>query len=254
MRLLTSSVAVSALTLQLCFATLIGSSKEACLGNAEENAQASAMLQVRSASRPQRNVADAEASARLQVHSQPSDRWVFQEDPDTPSYAKPRCVSAFMDSEVPMEEAKRCLPDGLLTKYLAQKEETMLQTKVNASRGILPLLKSGDTIKLKTSDTVNATIDGSNAPITAEGFKAVTSLCCPPEMETFFGRLLISMGLDVCSKPHVQGLMHWFSCVPDLDYQYLIDVINNGNPCKYWATAGDTCPTLSAGCMGKWCR
>merc|ERR1712025_1458037 len=91
-------------------------------------------------------------------------------------------------------------------------------------------------------------IDGSNAPITAEGFKAVTSMCCPPEMETFFGRVVATMGLSVCSKDHVQGLMHWFSCVPDMDYQYLIDTINNGNPCKYWAPIGTVCPPLSPAC------
>jgi len=64
-------------------------------------------------------------------------------------------------------------------------------------------------------------------------------------MEQFFNRLLGSKGLDVCSKPHVQGLMHWFSCVPDMDFQYMIDVIDNGNPCKYWHTKNETCPALS---------
>jgi len=98
------------------------------------------------------------------------------------------------------------------------------------------------------------TIDGSNAPLNAGGFKAVSSLCCPPEMEIFFSRLLNSLGLDVCSKPHVQGLMHWFTCVPDMDYQYFLDVIANGNPCKYWATTGSACPALSAECEGEWCR
>merc|ERR1719506_1808428 len=81
-------------------------------------------------------------------------------------------------------------------------------------------------------------LNGSNAPLTAAGFKAVTALCCPPEMETFFLRILSDMNLQACSMPHIQGLMHWFSCVPDMDYQYLIDVINNGNPCKFWGNIG----------------
>jgi hypothetical protein len=97
-------------------------------------------------------------------------------------------------------------------------------------------------------------INGATAPLTASGFMAVTGLCCPGETETFFNRLLASMGLDVCSKSHVQGLMHWFSCVPDMDYQYLMDVINNGNPCKYWTASGSACPALSEECEGKWCR
>jgi len=97
-------------------------------------------------------------------------------------------------------------------------------------------------------------VDASNAPLTAAGFKAVTSLCCPPEMEVFFLRLLSDMNLQVCSMPHIQGLMHWFSCVPDMDFQYLIDVINNGNPCKYWGNIGEACPPLSEACTGKWCR
>jgi len=99
-----------------------------------------------------------------------------------------------------------------------------------------------------------AGVDGASASLDAAGFKAVTAMCCPPEMETFFGRLLAKMGLDVCSKAHIQGLMHWFSCVPDMDFQYLIDVINNGNPCKYWTATGTTCPALSPECQGEWCR
>jgi hypothetical protein len=110
-----------------------------------------------------------------------------------------------------------------------------------------PLMKAHDAGTLLS-------INGANAPLTAGGFKAVTSMCCPPEMETFFVRVLNSMGLSVCSKPHAQGLMHWFTCVPDMDYQYLIDVINNGNPCKYWTKVGDVCPALSPDCEGTFCR
>lgn len=105
-----------------------------------------------------------------------------------------------------------------------------------------------------TTTTEAPAVDGASASLDAAGFKAVTTLCCPPEMEVFFERLLTSMGLDICSKPHVQGLMHWFSCVPDMDFQYLLDVINNGNPCKYWTASGSTCPALSAECEGTWCR
>jgi len=90
--------------------------------------------------------------------------------------------------------------------------------------------------------------------LNAEGFKATTSLCCPEKMEAFFNSLLDSLGYDVCSKPHVQGLMHWFTCVPDMDFQYMLDVIQNGNPCKYWAPKGQTCPTLSEQCAGHGCR
>jgi len=94
------------------------------------------------------------------------------------------------------------------------------------------------------------------APFTCdgEGFKNATSLCCPQRMEDFFNGLLGCMGLQVCSKPHVQGLMHWFTCVPDMDFQYMLDVINDGNPCKYWSPIGQECPALPAQCEGKWCR
>jgi hypothetical protein len=95
---------------------------------------------------------------------------------------------------------------------------------------------------------------GATAPLDAEGFKAVTSLCCPVEVEAFFNRLLDDLGYDVCSKTHVQGLMHWFSCVPNMDFQYMLDVINNGNPCKYWSLKGVACPALSPECEGHWCR
>jgi len=95
---------------------------------------------------------------------------------------------------------------------------------------------------------------GASASLDAAGFSAVSSLCCPSEMETFFNRLLGSLGYFVCSKPHLQGLMHWFHCVPNMDFQYVLDVIHNGNPCMYWAKDGETCPVLSEECAGKWCR
>lgn len=97
-------------------------------------------------------------------------------------------------------------------------------------------------------------VSGASAPLDKDGFKQVTSCCCAPEMETFFNRLLESMGYNVCSKPHIQGLMHWFSCVPDMDFQYMLDVIVEGNPCKYWEPKENTCPPLSAQCAGNGCR
>jgi len=99
-----------------------------------------------------------------------------------------------------------------------------------------------------------AGLDGATASLDAAGFLQVTKLCCPVEMEVFFMRLLDSMGYFVCSKPHIQGLMHWFSCVPDMNFEYMIQVIEQGNPCKFWAPTGNECPILSPECEGKWCR
>jgi hypothetical protein len=140
---------------------------------------------------------------------------------------------ALVDADVDIEKARACLPHGLVTYYLAQKEKMTLLTK---------------------ADDHSRKAEGAQQPLTAAGFKAVTSTCCPPAMETFFTRLLNDMGLDVCSKPHVQGLMHWFSCVPDMDYRYVIDVINDGNPCKFWAPMGAVCPVLSPACDQPVCR
>jgi hypothetical protein len=105
-----------------------------------------------------------------------------------------------------------------------------------------------------TVSVASTTARGATTSLDAAGFKAVTSLCCPPEMETFFNRLLDSMGLKVCSKPHIQGLMHWFTCAPGMDFSYVVDTINNGNPCKYWAPTIATCPVLTPKCQGHWCR
>lgn len=97
-------------------------------------------------------------------------------------------------------------------------------------------------------------VTGATAELEASGFKAVTKLCCPVEMEQWFIRLLESMGEEVCSLPHVQGLMHWFTCVPDMDFQYMLDVIEKGNPCKFWEKTAVDCPALSEECQGSWCR
>lgn len=97
-------------------------------------------------------------------------------------------------------------------------------------------------------------VDGKTAPLDEIGFRSVTELCCPPEMEAFFNRLLESMSLRVCSKSHVQGLMHWFTCVPEMDLSYMVDVVLNGKPCRYWAGTDADCPDLTEECQGHWCR
>ena len=166
------------------------------------------------------------ANAMLQVQAAPAG------DSD-----KSKCEVSNLQ-ETNLEESRTCLPDGL--------QESHLQ----AVRRHAALLSAdgGKTAKSETS------IDGSDATLDAAGFKAVTSLCCPPQMEVFFLRLLDSKNIAACSIPHIQGLMHWFSCVPDMDFQYLLDIIANGNPCKYWALKGAACPALSAQCQGKYCR
>jgi len=141
-----------------------------------------------------------------------------------------------------LQESQPCLPNGLPEAYLqALRRHAMLLTATK---------KGGEEVVEASSQDPEA------ASLDAAGFRAITSLCCPADMETFFTRLLVGRGLQVCSKPHIQGLMHWFSCVPDMDFNYVINVIDNGNhlSCKYWAPTGTTCPTLSAECEGKWCR
>jgi len=94
---------------------------------------------------------------------------------------------------------------------------------------------------------------GTDASLDDAGFKETTLMCCPMEMEIFFNRLLDSKGYDMCSLPHLQGLMHWFTCVPDMDFQYVLQIIQDGNPCKYWSPKGKACPALSTKCAGQWC-
>jgi len=141
--------------------------------------------------------------------------------------------------ETHLMESRACLPKGLQEKHL------------QSMRRHAAMLASGSDGR-EVSEQPGVT--GASASLDAAGFKAATSLCCPPEMEVFFERLLNSMSLSVCSKPHLQGLMHWFSCVPDMDFAYVQDVINNGNPCKYWAPTGTTCPALTPECDVPWCR
>lgn len=140
--------------------------------------------------------------------------------------------------------------------FMGMVERQGCQVKARLCEPILPAglqtnYQSFFGMSVKTS--LKHAMDLSDAPLDAAGFKDTTSLCCPSETEVFFNRLLGSMGYKVCSKPHMQGLMHWFTCVPDMDFQYLLDVIQNGNPCKYWALEGEICPTLSTECAGRGC-
>merc|ERR1719201_3251430 len=103
--------------------------------------------------------------------------------------------------------------------------------------------------------------DGYTAPGTAEGFFAVTSLCCPEQTYQFFLRLLDMKGLKPCyphetlgTHPHIQGLIHWFTCVAWMDFQVVLNIIDNGSPCKYWAPKEAECPALTPECDHHWCR
>lgn len=133
---------------------------------------------------------------------------------------------------------------------------------VSSEKQCQPLLPQGlqeahrqhSLVQVHIASVVNSETDVTIMPLDANGFKEVTSLCCPYKMEAFFNRLLDSKGFFVCSKPHVQGLMHWFACVPDMDFQYVLDVIANGNPCKYWSAKSSTCPILSPECAGHNCQ
>jgi hypothetical protein len=170
----------------------------------------------------------------LQVSSSPQDGSV--------ATLQDRSVSCAFTAAKTMnlKKASVCLPDGLQEKHLEL-------LRINAAS-----LAAGSATGIEKSSKRSS--GGADAPLDAAGFKEVTSLCCPMETELFFNRLLESMGMKVCSTPHVQGLMHWFSCVPDMDLQYMVDVITNGNPCKYWAPSSGTCPVLSTECQGLYCR
>mmetsp|Transcript_41051 Transcript_41051/g.72171 ORF Transcript_41051/g.72171 Transcript_41051/m.72171 type:complete len:198 (+) Transcript_41051:75-668(+) len=90
-------------------------------------------------------------------------------------------------------------------------------------------------------------VDPMTASLDAAGFYAITTRCCPWKTETWFNRLLMSMDYKICSKDHIQGLMHWFTCVPALEFSYILEVIANGQAqgCKYWAKTWDSCPAIA---------
>jgi hypothetical protein len=104
---------------------------------------------------------------------------------------------------------------------------------------------------LCTCDRIGAAVD---IPVDEHGFKYATSLCNPMWMEKFFTCMLGCAGYDGCSQPHIQGLVHWFTCVPAMDFQYVLDTIYNGRPCKVWTKKGSRCPSLTPECGGHYCR
>jgi len=164
-----------------------------------------------------------------------------------------------MATPAPAEEAPQSGPPSLedmMTPAPPSSASEPVLAPSSASAPVLaPSSASGALEAPKpASSAAPAAASGALVSLDAKGFKEATSLCCPAEMEVFFNRLLDSLDLDVCSIPHIQGLMHWFSCVPDMDFQYMLDVINKGNPCKYWTPRGDACPSLSPKCAGQYCR
>jgi hypothetical protein len=256
----------------LCEAQVICSDKT-CDGAPQESAPGTAMLQISSSSQ------DRSVARR-------------QDEPTSQDMSKARALTAAknMNFFMRLQKARVCLPDGLQDKYLellrknaktlavggditsalavggeisSERLEGGADAPVDAV-GLLAKWPAGEIVELLrikaaalaagNQTSSKRSKGGADATLDAAGFKETTSMCCPEETELFFNRLVLSMSLQVCSKPHVQGLMHWFSCVPDMDFQYLVDIINNGNPCKYWALSSGTCPALSEKCQGEYCR
>jgi hypothetical protein len=170
-------------------------------------------------------------SAMLQLHAAPAEEVKVGKS----------CTVGKMES-AHLLASQTCLPEGLAEAHLQalRRHAMLLSTK-----------KKGE-----EKAEVASMQDPDSASLDAAGFRAITSMCCPADMETFFNRLLADKGLQVCSKPHIQGMMHWFSCVPDMDFNYVIDVIDNGNhkSCKYWAPTRSACPTLTPECDPAFCR
>jgi len=136
----------------------------------------------------------------------------------------------------------KCIPQetsGLQGLQLLQRLRSLVQSVDSTNAAYVAQCEASDV--------------GSTAPLDATGFKETTGLCCPVQMEAFFTRLLQLKGYSTCSTRHLQGLMHWFTCVPDMDFEYVLGIIQNGNPCKYWAPIGQACPNLSEECYGQWC-
>jgi len=217
------------------FMILLAGARSVCVDQAtcedisKEEVQASAMLQLSKA-------APAEDLKEVTEHEKKA------------STASSLCSGQAAPSmqQTYLTEARTCLQDGLQEAHLQAIRQHAASLAHDGSEAQHHMRHDSSEAQDPTS--------GSTATLDAAGFLAVTSMCCPPEMEQFFNRLVESMGLQVCSKPHVQGLMHWFSCVPSMDFQYMLDVINNGNPCKYWGPDGEACPALTAQCEGTYCR
>merc|ERR1719174_320540 len=164
-----------------------------------------------------------------------------------------------MATPAPAEEAPQSGPPSLedmMTPAPPSSASEPVLAPSSASGPVLAPSSASGALEASSAAPAAAPSAASGALVSldAKGFKEATSLCCPAEMEVFFNRLLDSLDLDVCSIPHIQGLMHWFSCVPDMDFQYVLDIISGGNPCKYWTPRGDDCPSLSPKCAGQYCR
>merc|ERR1719478_1844745 len=131
-----------------------------------------------------------------------------------------------------LQESRTCLPKGLQELHLravrrhaallaiGQRTSAALEADEDCPCDTTDASDASD-LSLVSEVPKNCTCSllkktGINAPINPAGFTQVTKLCCPSEMEIFFNRLLDVNDYIVCSKPHVQGLMHWFTCVPDM--------------------------------------
>lgn len=222
--------------------------KTTCEELSSETVRASAMLQVNINTREKGGLAQATRLWKSNTFRAMALRKLKKEKSRYTDCNKgSTSIQAGRLQEAHLQDARACLANGLQEAHMQAmwRHASLLVTGVSLSR---------ERSTCACENGAPCTCSGANSPLDAAGFKATTSLCCPTEMEQFFNRLLESNNMYVCSKPHVQGLMHWFTCVPDMDPQYILDVVKNGNPCKYWAPKGQACPEMSPQCLGTFCR
>jgi len=173
---------------------------------------------------------------------------------------KPTPVTASALIQVRAAKGSDCAPARMEAVHLVESSTCvsaeLQEAHLQALRYYAASLATGT-----SNASQSAPVDGYTASLDATGFYQVTSMCCPLQTERFWMRLLDSRGLKPCYQhdtlgtfPHIQGLMHWFTCVPGMDFNYVLSIIDYGNPCKWWAPKSSECPALTPECNKPWCR
>lgn len=177
----------------------------------------------------------------------------------------PQAVKASAMIQLKAKKDSGCAPQKMEAAHLAESSACvsaeLQEAHLQALRYHAASLAQGTANISKQQDDLVWT--GKTAPLDADGFFYITSLCCPAHMDDFFMRLLEERGLEPCKEyqlpdlltyPHIQGLMQWISCSPGMDFNLILSYIDNGTPCKYWTPKGTACPALTPECNKYWCR
>jgi len=158
----------------------------------------------------------------------------------------------FTASLAAVGSASSCVDSEVCSAQEAKQAPALLQARHDATLSDAGLLEEGASKRIKTAANSTAAVNpsGAAAPLDETGYSAVADRCCLEEVKQFVERQAVNMGLEVCDRAGLSGIVPYHSClkgVQTLDALSANLLEDSKGRCAWLATTGN-CKARPADC------